>query len=80
MRFRNSLRLVMENFKQVFRLLFIRIIILVAAVAVCSAFVSPKWEGFVSSSQFTQFFSNVKEFSTLPFLRVGRNSATLQTP
>ena len=42
MRFANSIRLLMENFKQVFKLLLYRLIMLVLVVALCSAFVLPE--------------------------------------
>ena len=42
MRFSNSIRLLMENFKHVFKLLLYRIVMLVIVVALCSAFVLPE--------------------------------------
>lgn len=42
MRFANSIRLLMENFKQVFKLLIYRICMAVIVLALCSAFVLPE--------------------------------------
>ncbi len=42
MRFRNSLRLLMENFKQVYKLLLAKLIIGLVAIALCCAFVLPE--------------------------------------
>lgn len=42
MRFANSIRLLMENFKQVFKLLLYRLAIGVLVVALCSAFILPE--------------------------------------
>ena len=42
MRFRNSLRLLMENFKHVYKLFFSKLIITVVATALCCAFVLPE--------------------------------------
>lgn len=42
MRFANSIRLLMENFKQVFKLLVYRLVMWVIVLALCSAFVLPE--------------------------------------
>ena len=42
MRFANSIRLMMENFKNTFKLLLYRLCMTVIVVALCSAFVLPE--------------------------------------
>ena len=42
MRFANSIRLLMENFKQVFKLLIYRLVMGILVVALCSAFILPE--------------------------------------
>ena len=60
MRFRNSIRLLMENFKQAFRLFICRAVIAVAAIALCAAFVLPELIEIGKSSQFQTLYEDVK--------------------
>lgn len=61
MRFRNSMRLLMENFKQVFRLLFIRFIIILIAAAICCSFVLPEFLEIWKSVQLRTLLEDFKE-------------------
>ncbi len=62
MRFRNSLRLLMENFKQVYKLLLIKFIIGLVATALCCAFVLPELIRIWNSEAVQEFIANGKEF------------------
>lgn len=61
MRFRNSLRLLMENFKHVFRLLWAKLIIGLIAAALCCAFVLPELLEIWHSQQVQGLIENLKE-------------------
>lgn len=61
MRFRNSMRLFMENFKQVFRLLVIRFIIALIATAICCSFVLPEFLEIWKSTQLQALLEDFKE-------------------
>ena len=60
MRFRNSIRLLMENFKQVFRLLLCRTVITVVAITLCCTFVLPEFLKIWKSSQFQTLYEDFK--------------------
>ncbi len=60
MRFSNSIRLLMEDFKQAFKLLAYRLIMAVIVVALCSAFVLPELIEIVESDVTKEFISNFK--------------------
>ena len=62
MRFRNSLRLLMENFKYVYKMLLYKCIIGLISVALCCAFILPEMVKFWNSEQVQLLFTNVKEF------------------
>ena len=61
MRFRNSLRLLMENFKHVYKLLFSKLIITVVATALCCAFVLPELIEIFSSPEVQNLGEKLKE-------------------
>ncbi len=67
MRFRNSLRLLMENFKHVFKLLWAKLIIGVVALALCSAFVLPELFNTWNSAPVQTLLENAKTFFTTLF-------------
>ena len=60
MRFANSLRLLMENFKHTFKLLLYRLGMSVLVIALCSAFVLPELMEIASESVTQEFLTNVK--------------------
>ncbi len=62
MRFRNSIRLLLENFKYVYKMLLYKCIIMLVASALCCAFVLPELIRFWNSEQVVQFLENGKEF------------------
>ncbi len=62
MRFRNSLRLLMDNFKQVYRLLLAKLIIGLVATALCCAFVLPELIRIWNSAAVQGLVENFKEF------------------
>ncbi len=64
MRFRNSLRLMMENFKQVYRLLFFKIIVALVAFALSFALIYPELSAILESPQFIDLFDALKVFVT----------------
>ena len=61
MRFRNSLRLLMENFKHVYRLLWAKLIIGLVATALCCAFVLPELLEIWNSTEVQGLVENLKE-------------------
>ncbi len=67
MRFRNSLRLLMENFKQVYKLLLSKVVINLVAVALCSAFVVPELLHILDSAEIIALRESVKEFISVVF-------------
>ncbi len=62
MRFRNSLKLLMDNFKQVYRLLLAKFIIGLIATALCCAFVLPELSSLWKSTEVQSLVKNLKEF------------------
>ncbi len=62
MRFRNSMRLLMENFKRVFRLMLCRWSISLVASALCCSFVLPELLDLWKSDEVQGLWLNVKEF------------------
>ena len=62
MRFRNSLRLLMENFKYVYKMLLYKCIIGLIATALCCAFILPELAKFWESEQVQLLIKNGKEF------------------
>ena len=60
MRFSNSIRLFMEDFKQAFKLLAYRLIMSVIVIALCSAFVLPELREIVEADVTKEFISNFK--------------------
>ncbi|MBQ8428701.1 MAG: hypothetical protein IJX30_01220 [Clostridia bacterium] len=62
MRFRNSLRLLMENFKYVYKMLLYKCIIGLIAIALCCAFILPELSKFWNSEQVQLLIKNGKEF------------------
>ena len=62
MRFRNSLRLLMENFKHVYKMLLYKCIIGLISVALCCAFILPELVKFWNSEQVQLLVTNGKEF------------------
>ena len=61
MRFRNSLRLLMENFKHVYKLLLAKLIIGLVATALCCAFVLPELIEIWNSEAVKALVENVKD-------------------
>ncbi len=61
MRFRNSLRLLMENFKLVYKLLCSRIVIALVAMALTSTFVLPELDNIIGSAEIQNLLSEAKE-------------------
>lgn len=64
MRFRNSLRLLMENFKHVYKLLIAKLIIGLVATALCCAFVLPELIEIWNSEAVKGLVENVKDAFT----------------
>ncbi len=62
MRFRNSIRLLMENFKQVFRLLWYKLFITLIATAVTAAFVLPELNEIFDSPAMKGLLENCTDF------------------
>ena len=62
MRFRNSLRLLMENFKHVYKILLYQLIVSLIATALCCAFVLPEIMDIWQSSAVQGLIRNVKAF------------------
>ncbi len=62
MRFRNSLRLLMENFKHVYKILLSRLIIGLIAAALCAAFVLPEVMRIWNSEAVQGLWKSVKAF------------------
>ncbi len=71
MRFRNSFRLLMENFKHVYKLLWAKIIIHLVAIALTASFVLPELKSIVESAQVQTLIADGKEFVKL-FLAANR--------
>lgn len=62
MLFRNSLRLLMENFKNVYKILLYKIIVSVIAGALCTAMILPELIDIVNSTQMQALIADVKAF------------------
>lgn len=62
MRFLNSIRLMIENFKYAYRMLLYKCIIIIVAAALCCAFVLPEMAKFWNSEQMQMLVSSVKTF------------------
>ena len=62
MRFLNSIRLMIENFKYAYRMLLYKCIIIVVAAALCCAFVLPEMAKFWNTEQVQLLSENVKAF------------------
>jgi hypothetical protein len=63
MRFRNSLRLLSENFKNVYRLLIYKVVVTVVATALCVAFILPELIDIGQSVQFQHLVAHLQEFA-----------------
>ncbi len=68
MRFRNSLRLLMENFKHVYKLFIAKAIISIVTIALCSAFVLPEVMSLWNSKAVRGLVENGKEFFSNVFI------------
>ncbi len=68
MRFRNGLRLLMENFKQVYKLLLAKLIIGLVALVLCCAFVLPELLHVWNSAAVQGLLENLKTFFITIFL------------
>ena len=80
MRFSNSIRLLMENFKQTFKLLLYRAVTTVIVVALCSAFVLPEIMEIVSepvTQEMAENFKNIFASFVDPSLEVPSHYAEL---
>lgn len=62
MRFRNSLKLLMENFKQVYKLLFSKFVITLISVALCCSFVLPEIREIFGDESMKTLLSDVSSF------------------
>lgn len=62
MRFRNSVRLLMENFKHVYKLLLSKLVIALVACALCCAFVLPEIIDIWNSAALQELVENGKSF------------------
>ncbi len=67
MRFRNSFRLLMENFKHVYKLLWSKLIISLIATALCCSFVLPELMRIVESVEVQTLIEKAKELVKLLF-------------
>lgn len=73
MRFRNSIRLFMENFRHVYKLFFYKVIITLVAVALCCAFVLPELVDFWKDPAMQNLISDCKAFAKM-FFELNRES------
>ena len=62
MLFRNSLRLFMENFKNVYKILLYKLVVMVVAAALYSALLLPQVLEILESAEMTGLIANVKDF------------------
>ncbi len=67
MRFRNSIGLLMENFKNVYKLLIYKVVIYLVTSALCVAFVLPELLQIWESSALQEVLVDVKEFARVFF-------------
>lgn len=62
MRFRNSIHLLMENFKNVYRVMIYKLAVALLAIALCFAFILPELIQIAESAQFGALIEDVGEF------------------
>ena len=62
MRFRNSVRLLMENFKNVYKILIYKLVILFVTAALISALLLPGLMEILESAEMTAFVEDIREF------------------
>ena len=62
MLFRNAIRLLAENFKNVYKIALYKIIIALIATALCSAILLPQLIVVINSAPMQAFLSDVKDF------------------
>lgn len=62
MRFRNSLRLLMENFGSVYKMLLYKLAVTVVFAALSAALIVPKLTAILDSPQWLAFISDIKDF------------------
>ena len=62
MRFRNSLRLLMENFGSVYKMLLYKLVVTVVFAALSAALIVPKLTAILDSRQWLTFISDIKDF------------------
>ncbi|MBQ8374591.1 MAG: hypothetical protein IJX98_03320 [Clostridia bacterium] len=67
MRFRNAFQLLFENFKNVYKVLFYKIVVAVICVALYSALILPELNEIFSSAQWQTLLNNINEFFTAFF-------------
>ncbi len=79
MRFRNSLKLLMENFKQVYKLLFSKFVISLIAVALCCSFVLPELSQIFNDEATKTLLSDVSSFIHAFFSANGADMEILKT-
>ena len=77
MRFRNSIRLLTENFRQVFVQLLFKLIIVIIAIALCCAFLLPELNAFWKMEEMQALYEDGKLFirAFLDFNATGMNAA-----
>lgn len=73
MRFRNSIRLFMENFRHVYKLFFYKVIITLVAIALCCAFVLPELMEFWKNPAMQTLIADCKAFAKM-FFELNRES------
>lgn len=78
MRFRNSLKLLMENFKQVYKLLFSKFVISLVSVALCCAFVLPELNSIFNHEAVKTLFSDISSFIHAFFSANGTEMETIK--
>ena len=62
MRFRNSMRLLLENFKSVYKLLLYKVTISLVAIALCCTFVLPELSGIIESTPMQALLLDCEKF------------------
>lgn len=78
MRFRNSLKLLMENFKQIYKLLFSKFVISLVSVVLCCSFVLPELLSIVGHESVKTLFSDVSNFIHAFFSANGTEMETVK--
>lgn len=76
MRFRNSIRLLMENFGNVYKMLLYKLVVGIIFTAISAAILMPQLNTILSSSEWTNFITDIKEFIKAIF---GGDTAYLST-